>query len=246
MMLINPTNDSMTVPGRRLLSPGCGRGRSRVCRRCVSTSTHVGMHASVHVKWCETHHRHGAIMITITVSSKHCHSKSFGCVVTYKEKTMLGEMKPQEIEKLVRQQVIARLGCYAEGQVYVVPVSYAYDGDYFYFISRDGKKVEMMRKNPNVCLQIDNMQNMSSWQSVVLWGEFEELTDPKERNHALRELMTRITPIISSEIFRITPDWPFPEDEPENIPGIVYRIRITEVSGRFETYTASEAYDYFA
>ena len=158
---------------------------------------------------------------------------------------MLGEMKPQEIDKLLRQQVIARLGCYADGQVYVVPVSYAYDGTYFYLISRDGKKVDMMRKNPNVCVQIDDMKNLSSWQSVILWGEFEELTEQKDRNYALQQLMHRMTPMFSSEIFRITPNWPFPEDKPESIPGIVYRIRITDMSGRYETYSASEAYDYF-
>ena len=157
---------------------------------------------------------------------------------------MLGIMKPQEIDTVVRQQVIARLGCYADGKVYVVPVSYAYDGNYFYLISRDGKKIETMRKNPSVCLQIDDMQNMSSWQSVILWGEFEELTEPEDRNYALNQLMNRMTPMFSSEIFRITPHWPFPEDQPESIPGIVYRIKITEMTGRFECYTMSEAYEY--
>ena len=153
---------------------------------------------------------------------------------------MLGEMKTQDIEKLIRQQVIARLGCYADGKVYVVPVSYAYDGNFIYLISRDGMKIKMMRKNPGVCLAIDDMQNLSCWESVVLWGEFEELTEPEQRNHALHQLMHRMPPMFSSEIFRITPHWPFPEDHPETIPGVVYRIRITEKTGRFECFTSSE------
>ena len=184
------------------------------------------------------------IMTTIIFCSKPAHSKTINCVVTYKEKTMLGEMKSQDIDKLIREQVIARLGCYSDGKVYVVPVSYAYDGAYFYLISKDGMKIEMMRKNPSVCLQIDEMKNISNWQSVVLWGEFEELTDLKDRNYALRQLMNRITPMYSNERFRITPDWPFHNDEPETVPGVVYRIRISERSGRFETYSVSEVYDY--
>jgi len=157
---------------------------------------------------------------------------------------MLGKMNSREIETLVTQQLIAHLGCYADEQIYVVPVSYAYDGDYFYLISREGLKVDMMRKNPKVCLQIDNMQNMSGWQSAILWGEFEELTEPAERNHALNQLMHRMTPMLSSELFRITPHWPFPEDEPGSIPGIVYRIKVTEKTGRFENYTMSEEYSF--
>ena len=161
-----------------------------------------------------------------------------------KKNTMLGEMKPEEIDSLIRQQVIARLGCYADEKVYVVPVSYAYDGDCLYLISKEGLKVDLMRKNPKVCLQIDNMQNMSNWQSVIIWGEFEELTETIDRNYALRKLMDRIPPMFTSEIFRITPQWPFPEDQPERIQGVVYRIKITEMSGRFENYTMKEAYEY--
>ena len=161
-----------------------------------------------------------------------------------KKNTMLGEMKPMEIDSLVRHQVIARLGCYADEKVYVVPVSYAYDGDCFYLISKEGLKIDLMRKNPKVCLQIDNMQNMSNWQSVIIWGEFEELTETNERNYALQKLMSRITPMFSSEIFHITPQWPFPEDQPERIQGVVYRIKITEMSGRFESYTMNETYEY--
>jgi nitroimidazol reductase NimA-like FMN-containing flavoprotein (pyridoxamine 5'-phosphate oxidase superfamily) len=126
----------------------------------------------------------------------------------------------------------------------VVPVSYAYDGSFFYLISKEGMKVNMMRKNPKVCIQIDDMHNMSGWQSAILWGEFEELTESKDRNHALHLLTHRMTPVFSSEMFRITPYWPFPEEQVDQIPGIVYRIRITEKTGRFESYAMSNVFDY--
>src|SRR5262245_40563100 len=102
---------------------------------------------------------------------------------------MLGNLKHQEIENVIGHQLIGRLGCYADGKVYVVPISYAYDGEFIYAFSREGMKVEMMRKNPEICLQIDNMGYMDNWQSVIIWGKFEELSDQELRNDALVKLM---------------------------------------------------------
>jgi len=147
---------------------------------------------------------------------------------------MLGILKGQEVENVIRHQLIGRLGCYADGRVYVVPVSYAYDGEFIYAFSREGMKVDMMRKNPQVCLQIDNMNYMDNWESVIIWGEFEELTDREKRNYALEKLMNRILPVVTCEMIRISPHWPFPVDQPEDIDGVVYRIRIDEKTGRFE------------
>ncbi len=157
---------------------------------------------------------------------------------------MLGQLKSIEIENLIANQLIARLGCYADGKMYVVPISYAYDGEFLYAISREGMKVDMMRKNPNVCLQIDNMNFMDNWQSVITWGRFEELMPGEKRIEALRKLMNRMLPIITSEMVRISPQWPFPMEEPENIEGVVYRIRILEKTGRFEKNMAENFFAY--
>jgi nitroimidazol reductase NimA-like FMN-containing flavoprotein (pyridoxamine 5'-phosphate oxidase superfamily) len=127
---------------------------------------------------------------------------------------MLGILRGQEVENVIRHQLIGRLGCYADGRVYVVPVSYAYDGEFIYAFSREGMKVDMMRKNPQVCLQIDNMNYMDNWESVIIWGEFEELTEREKRNYALEKLMNRILPVVTNEMIRISPHWPFPIDQP--------------------------------
>ena len=40
---------------------------------------------------------------------------------------MLGSLSSKEIEDLLEAEVVARLGCHADGRTYVVPVSYTYD-----------------------------------------------------------------------------------------------------------------------
>jgi uncharacterized protein len=147
---------------------------------------------------------------------------------------MFGNLENSEIEKLLNKQLVGRIGCSADGVTYVVPVSYAYDGNYIYVRSFDGMKTRIMRKNPKVCFQVDNMKNLANWQSVICWGEFEELTNEPGKKMALEKLNARVLPMVSSETMHITPEWPFPADRTEQVKGIFFRIKLTEKTGRFE------------
>lgn len=147
---------------------------------------------------------------------------------------MLGKLKNEEVEELIRNQFVGRIGCYAGDIVYVVPVSYAYDGTYIYGRTFEGMKVDMMRKNPRICFEVDDTKNLGNWQSVIAWGEFEELNEKEERTKALQTLLDRALPLISSETMHITPQWPFPPEDAGNVEGIVYRVRLTDKTGRFE------------
>jgi len=69
---------------------------------------------------------------------------------------MFGELSQNEIEDLLHQQVIGRIGCHADDTTYVVPISYAYDGQYVYGHTREGMKLNLMRKNRNICFEIDS------------------------------------------------------------------------------------------
>jgi nitroimidazol reductase NimA-like FMN-containing flavoprotein (pyridoxamine 5'-phosphate oxidase superfamily) len=154
-------------------------------------------------------------------------------------KPMFGNLNNEQIEKLLVSQLIGRVGCHADGVTYIVPISYAYDGTYVYAHSFNGMKIEMMRKNPKVCFEIDNTKNLANWQSVICWGEFEELQTEEDKELALKKLNNRILPIISSETMHITPEWPFPPDHNERVVGIFFRIKLTAKTGRFEK-TADE------
>jgi len=156
---------------------------------------------------------------------------------------MLGKLSAQEIEEVLASEIVGRIGCHADDTTYIVPVSYAYDGDYIYGLTDEGMKVTMMRKNPDVCFQADHMDNMANWKSVIAWGEFEELVDPEERKRAIQKLINRDLPMISSETVHITPQWPFKTENTEEIKGIVYRLKLKEKTGRFEK---SNGTSYFA
>ncbi len=150
---------------------------------------------------------------------------------------MIDDLKPAEIEELLHAELVARIGCHADGNTYVVPITYAYDGEGIIGHSIDGMKVRMMRQNPQVCIEIDRMENPSTWQSVIAWGTYEELAGDDAR-HAMGVLMERFAPLMTSETSQPTdPEHGMDQAtlaKGERPQAVIYRIRLTEKTGRFE------------
>jgi hypothetical protein len=133
------------------------------------------------------------------------------------------ELSADEIEDFLRSQRVARLGCHAGGETYVVPVIYAYGDGAVVTVTQEGRKVAMLRENPRVCVEVDeyDADGRGSWRSVIAYGEAEELAgDGIEAALALlRERFARTAGR---------------EAEPRPLtPGVVVlRIHLDEVAGR--------------
>ncbi len=97
-----------------------------------------------------------------------------------------------ECRELLKRINIGRLACSLDNEPYVVPVLFSYeDPDRIYVFSTVGKKIKWMRKNPKVCLEVDEISNSSNWLSVVVNGTYLELTEPQytaQRQHAMEVL----------------------------------------------------------
>jgi len=76
---------------------------------------------------------------------------------------------------------------------YVVPVSYVYSDGALLGHSIAGLKLDMLRKNPQVCVEVDQVDDLANWRSVVAGGWFEEL-DGDEAESAVNVLMARFVP----------------------------------------------------
>lgn len=155
---------------------------------------------------------------------------------------MIGTLQNSEIEEMLHTHFIGRIGCHANSTTYVVPISYAYDGAYIYGHSNEGLKLEMMRANPTVCFEVDDMENMANWKSVICQGTFEELKEEKERTTGANVLLNRTLPLLTSSTVKITPHWPFGGVDSNHLKGIIFRIALKEKSGRFEK--SDEGYFY--
>lgn len=133
------------------------------------------------------------------------------------------ELTPNEIDEFLRGQRIARLGCHAGGETYVVPVIYAYGDGAIVTVTQEGRKVEMLRENPRVCVEVDeyDADGRGSWRSVIAYGAAEELKGD-EIQEALALLRERFARVAGREA----------ESRPLSPGVVVLRIRLENVSGR--------------
>jgi nitroimidazol reductase NimA-like FMN-containing flavoprotein (pyridoxamine 5'-phosphate oxidase superfamily) len=87
----------------------------------------------------------------------------------------------------------------------------------------------MMRKNPNVAFEIDEMVSPGVWHSVMIEGDFEELYG-NERDYAVYLLNHRKVPLFADEKMGLS-GTPPSADSKVVIP-VVYRIHIRTKTGR--------------
>ena len=107
---------------------------------------------------------------------------------------VINEMTEKECRESLSRASSGRLGCALENQPYVVPINFAYDGNDIIVLSTSGQKIEWMRANPKVCVQIDEIRSEKDWVSVIVNGQYQELPEPQyadEREHARKLLQKR-------------------------------------------------------
>lgn len=149
---------------------------------------------------------------------------------------MIGELNDPEIDRLLRRETIGRLGCCVDGHVYVVPVMYAFADGCIHGHSRAGRKIEMMRANPNVCFEVDRVASLTSWESVIGWGRYEELHG-EEAVAGMERLLVRLGPLVVGSTSVPWHGLSAPLVSLAHLAvshGVVYRIRLSERTGRFE------------
>lgn len=152
---------------------------------------------------------------------------------------MIHTLSDNEIVAVFAQNYYGHLGCCTNtDDMYVVPITYAYEEGVLYGFSFAGKKLEMLRKNPRFCFQVQEAINDTKWQSVEAWGTFQELKGEK-REKALGLLLD----VLWEEAREGSPPYfPFRNSKKtiaaaqkdENI--ILFGLFIEKQTGRLEVY----------
>lgn len=106
------------------------------------------------------------------------------------------------IDRILRGSQVCRIGLAVDGQPYVVPVCFGYDGNCLFFHSAsNGRKIDMIRRNPRVCFEVDVVNELVEadvacgwsmrYESVIGFGTAQVLDDPKEKETALAVIMAQ-------------------------------------------------------
>lgn len=134
-------------------------------------------------------------------------------------------MGSKEIQSLLQQVGYGHLGCAFEGRPYVVPMHYYLEDSVIYILTTEGQKTRYIGANPQVCLQVEDIQDPLHWRSVIVTGRAERLTDQQDIDHITQFIKER-NPTLSPAINRTWIDaW-----GRGNVIAI-YRIHPSEITG---------------
>lgn len=89
----------------------------------------------------------------------------------------IDQLSRKETDELLSTSKVGRLGLSLNDNPYVVPVSYWYSEGKIYFHSSEGKKIQYIKENPQVCFEVDEIAEDGSWKSVIAYGKVELATD---------------------------------------------------------------------
>lgn len=117
---------------------------------------------------------------------------------------VIREMSREECLRVLARAKLAKLACVHGNQPYVVPVYLAYHeaSECLYGFTTPGQKIEWMRANPLVCVEVDEIAAYDQWVSVIVFGRYEELPVPPGSEDARLRAPDRPLPVAEA-----TPPW---------------------------------------
>jgi uncharacterized protein len=141
---------------------------------------------------------------------------------------LIREMTDKDCHGVLATVSMGRLGCSLDHQPYVVPIYFAYERDYIYVFSTLGQKIDWMRANPKVCIQVEEIATDSEWASVIANGRYQELSEPEfadENVHARELLAKRSEWWLQALAERRT------KVQDDQVAPVFFRIHVDSVSG---------------
>jgi len=143
------------------------------------------------------------------------------------------EMSEFQCRKVLEQASFGRLACARDNQPYVVPIYFTFDGEHLYGFTTLGQKIEWMRINPQVCVEIDDRTSHEQWVSIVVFGRYEELPDLPEFAAARAEAHE----LLQRRAMWWEPAYVASEDRdiPHSLTPIFYRVHIDRITGHRAT-----------
>jgi uncharacterized protein len=93
------------------------------------------------------------------------------------------ELDRDECLEILGRIPIGHLACARDGQPYIVPIHFSFDAEHscLYAISPAGQKIDWMRENPKVCVEVEDIASQAQWSTVLVFGRYEEVSrEPRD------------------------------------------------------------------
>lgn len=135
------------------------------------------------------------------------------------------ELSEREATAVLRRNHVGRMAFAFHSRVDIVPIHYVYSGGWVYGRTSLGPKLLKLKHNQWVAFEVDEIEGLFSWRSVVLHGGL-YLLDPDgpPRELAARRRAVRLLRALVPDTLRAGDPVPFRD--------ILFRIHADELSGR--------------
>lgn len=142
---------------------------------------------------------------------------------------IIHDMSRQEIDDMLSEISIGYLACSADDKPYVVPLRFVHKAGYLYSLTSEGKKMKLMRENPNVCINFSDVHGTNKWRSLIISGVYEEIV----KSESKETLYYHAYELLSSG-----PEWWEPayvktiiRGDERSLEPVYFRISIMETTG---------------
>jgi nitroimidazol reductase NimA-like FMN-containing flavoprotein (pyridoxamine 5'-phosphate oxidase superfamily) len=137
----------------------------------------------------------------------------------------------KEIDDIIRRCRVCHLAMCVDGQPYIIPLNFGYDGRFLYFhTAPEGKKIDIIKRNNRVGFEFDILHDIvtaeqackwgAKYESVMGSGTAEIVDDLKTKKEALEWIMRQYGNGV----------WDFKEEILKKT--VVLRVRILEITGK--------------
>jgi nitroimidazol reductase NimA-like FMN-containing flavoprotein (pyridoxamine 5'-phosphate oxidase superfamily) len=139
------------------------------------------------------------------------------------------ELSTAQCMEVLSRTPLGRLGCARANQPYIVPIHFSFDAERscVYAFSTIGQKIDWMRENPKVCLEVEEITDRDHWTTVVALGTYQEIHQAPEEAGARQR---------AERLFQDRREWWLPAaakvSSGEHHQMVVYRIQIERLTGR--------------
>ncbi len=107
-----------------------------------------------------------------------------------------------EMEKILKKSRVCRIGLVDQDKPYIIPMNFGYkQGTIYLHCAKEGRKIELIKKNPNVCFEVDELVRLkkaklacdwgAEYQSIICTGRAVFLEDPGEKKEGLDVIMSQ-------------------------------------------------------
>jgi len=137
----------------------------------------------------------------------------------------------KEIDDIIRSCRVCHLAMCVDGQPYIIPLNFGYDGRFLYFhTAPEGRKINIIKGNNRVSFEFDILHDIvtaeqackwgAKYESVMGSGTAEIVDDLDAKKEALEWIMRQYG----------NGTWDFKEEILKKT--LVLRVRILEISGK--------------